>query len=169
MGKRAHTENGSQTHLMNMGGLETHRWMDESGRLVGMSWPWFREFGINVFTVWKPSFACNLAEREQENRIPSLCLLVPLPCPPHPMWLCLNQWLFFPPLHPFSGKPILCVWNSHWSHFKRNPSWRKILKTEWGRIYPNCQIFIYYSLGPQSQHYPWEEVKSTYQNHCWIC
>lgn len=111
----------------------------------------------------KPSFACNLAEREQESKNSQLVSVGSSALStPHPMWLCLNQWLFFPPFIPFQVNPFFVCEIVTDPILKGILLEGKYLKLN-ERIYPNCQIFIYYSLGPQSQHYPWEEVKSTYQ------
>ena len=110
----------------------------------------------------KPEFARDLAECEQESKNSQLCLLAP---PPTSHMALFKSVALLSSLHPFSGKPILYVWNKVTDPILKGILFEGKYSKLNERIYPSYQIFIYYSIGPQSQHYPWEEVKSTYQEY----
>lgn len=137
--------------------------MDESGRLAGMSWPCFR--GVQhqcLHCVGNPSLPATWLNVNRKARIPScVCwLLRPVTTSHMAMFKSVALLSSF---HPFSGKPILCVWNKVTDPILKGILFEGKYSKLNEQIYPNYQIFTYYSIGPQSQHYPWEEVKSTYQ------
>lgn len=139
------------------GWMNQEDWLEWAGHA-------FEEFGINVFTVWETLVFLRLGWMWTGKQEFPACVCWFL-CPVHTTShvAMFKSVAFLSSLHPFSGKPSLCVRNKVTDPILKGILFEgKYLKLN-ERIYPNCQIFFSYSLGPQSQHYPWEEVKSTYQ------